>query len=224
MSSFDAGIGTQSREADGKFGSSTTSESAVDLDKMDAPEATPEKKPYVPTEDQLVNQVSLRPGAAGTCSAWMDSKDRVCGDKCEGQLCTRHTNVAKKRFAVNLAKAVADDAKRKAARAAKRPGRIAKLAEIDKELDQIDPFRTPRDRQDFGMPSNSRIHRLAVLHEERRDLVGYIGSDPYEDAARVKQIQAKLDAIDLQGAAADQHERDVLQAQQDGLADRFRAH
>ena len=130
---------------------------------------------------QLAGFVALRDVEdypVGTCVAWMDSAERVCG-KAADYLCPRHAKVAQGK----LDKAVARHNAAAAKRAASAPERAAKaqaeLDRIERRLGQIDPMRKGEAFDPAmvnlplagRMPSDSRITELARLHERRAQLL-----------------------------------------------------
>lgn len=135
------------------------------------------------TEDKLRSLVAMVAlpdhvdSEPGTCVAWMDAADRVCGKPAE-HLCPRHLKVAERRYDRALERARETQQRRQAARASNVPKWAKRLAAIEAELDRIDPLRREsiRDTAVVNMPlatrlpSDSRIERLARLHEERASL------------------------------------------------------
>lgn len=122
----------------------------------------------------LPNHVDSEPG---TCVAWMDSADRVCGKPAE-HLCPRHLKVAERRYERELQRTRETQRRREAARASSVPKWTERLAAVEAELDRIDPLRRESTRDTAvvntplatRLPSDSRIERLARLHEERASL------------------------------------------------------
>ena len=124
----------------------------------------------------------------GTCWAWVESSERVCGrpEGDEQHLCPRHAQVAARRRDAADARA---HAQRMAANPAKAlPGLRHRLARVDAQIARLDPPPPTTDMAAYGGVGSTaaasyrarltpdRIHRLAVLHEERRQLVGRIAA------------------------------------------------
>ena len=80
----------------------------------------------------------------GTCWAWMDSADRVCGRAAgaEPRLCSRHVGVAQRKRDAEQALEARDRARRaerEAATVASLPALRADLARVDAEMRRLDP-------------------------------------------------------------------------------------
>ena len=107
------------------------------------------------------------------CAAWIDSADRVCGRPSVAPwLCRRHETVARKR----AEKSAAHDRERAAKHAARqeelRPGREARLAVVQAEIDRLDP---PRDMYSWRHMTERQAARLSELIRERDDLHRALG-------------------------------------------------
>ncbi|WP_028472952.1 hypothetical protein [Nocardioides alkalitolerans] len=133
-----------------------------------------------PTLLALASHVALRHPddyPAGTCVAWMDAADRVCG-KPATYLCARHEKAARARVEKAVERENARRAKAQAAAPARRVALAAELEEVEARLNRIDPLR--RESTTDGavvntplatrLPSDSRIAELAQLHERRERL------------------------------------------------------
>lgn len=131
---------------------------------------------------------------AGTCWAWMDAAEKVCGrpeSADEPHLCTRHIRVAIRKRDKREQEDEEKRRRRQAYRVRKMPEWDEELRRIDREIARLDPPPPTRDpaaylgegstagRRYQAKYTPSRIHRLAKLHERRRELVGY-GATPQE--------------------------------------------
>lgn len=119
----------------------------------------------------------------GTCWAWMESAERVCG-KPEGDeaahLCGAHVTVARRRAAKNREKAAAERSRQDAVALSLLPGRRARLAAVDAEIARRDPAPPTTDMAAYGglgstaatgyqrrLLSDTNVARLAELWAER---------------------------------------------------------
>lgn len=139
------------------------------------------------TDERLALVVALRLDghAPQRCAAWMDAADRVCDrEAVRPWLCRRHETVAKRRAVKLVAEetARAEKARRRAEEEA--PALRERLAQIEAELDRIDPLRNG-DRPDPAavcaplaqrLPSGARIAKLARLHRQADELRSRLGS------------------------------------------------
>ena len=115
---------------------------------------------------------------AGTCWAWMDGPEKVCGraeDPTTFHLCARHAKVARRRAEKDHAKRVAQDARIRAQVEAEAPARAAKLAKLDARIARLtgggstDPavVNLPLAKR---IPSDARIAEVARLLRLRESL------------------------------------------------------
>ena len=120
---------------------------------------------------------------AGTCVAWMDAADKVCGRAASPYLCGRHEKVAARRLEKLRAEHEQDQARAAQRRAEREPRLRDELQRIEARLDRIDPLRTDT-RRDPAMvnlplstrlPSDARIAELARLHLRRDSLRRLLG-------------------------------------------------
>lgn len=141
-----------------------------------------------PTAHQLACVLALRDPTdypADTCTAWMDSQDRVCGNPTTTHLCPRHETVARRRLEKMVTAERDRLAKAHAKRTAERPKLLLEFVRINLRLERIDPARRetgaetdpamvnlPLSRR---MPSDSRISELAELHTRREQLQQRLG-------------------------------------------------
>ena len=127
-----------------------------------------------------------RPDSWGTdCPAWIESADRKCGKPREhGYLCKRHHEVATRRLAKQAEKKAAADERHRAEQERLRPGREARLDRINAEIRRLDPPPPTTDMAAWGgvgmkgykSPYTAdRIHRLAELWDEKRELEARLG-------------------------------------------------
>lgn len=143
--------------------------------------------PTRPVSAVVLEMVVLRiEDPTGTCQAWVDSRDALCGKPADDIVCATHLRVAVTRHAKRRDKDRAIAARRAAEAEALRPKRQADLARIEARLNAIDPFRRD-DRGDGAvvnmplakrMPSDARISKLAHLHAERDRLRSLLGVRP----------------------------------------------
>jgi len=127
-------------------------------------------------DEDLAAMVALRlDRTPAQCAAWIESADRVCGrDAARPWLCKRHETVAARRLTKALADREARAEKSRAAREERRRNDQARLEAVEAQLDRLDPFRdgTAADRAaacaplSHRLPSDSRIAKLARLHDE----------------------------------------------------------
>lgn len=124
------------------------------------------------------------------CVAWVDSKDAQCRKpRKEGLLCTRHHNVAEKRFAAEVAKREAQAEKRAAKRREQLPQWRAELERVRAEIERRDPAPHP-DRAAYGGAmhpsirkqqlarlSDSNVQRMGELVRRHEQLEKLIGDD-----------------------------------------------
>lgn len=135
--------------------------------------------------DVLWRVLALREGyPEGTCWAWMDGAERVCG-RPEGDalhLCQRHAKVAESRLHDDVERAERRRVRQAERAAVVEPGKRAELDRIERRLDALDPLRSgsldpavvnlPLAKR---LPSDARIAELARLHERRRQLRRELG-------------------------------------------------
>lgn len=152
------------------------------------------------TPEQLVSAVGL--GAwddvldhwkdGDGCPAWIDSADRRCRKApATGYLCTRHHNVAVKRWAAHVEKEQARRDRSAERRAAALPGWREELEKVEAEMNRLDPPRPDNyDRAAYGgnvhpsiqrkraaFMSDSRVQRMAALSRRHEELVQNLGAD-----------------------------------------------
>lgn len=122
------------------------------------------------------------------CVAWVDSKDAPCGKpRKEGLLCTRHHNVAVKKFDAYVTKTKQQQATRAAKRQENLPRWREELAKVRAEIDRRDPPRIG-DRAAYtgavhpsiakkrrAALSDSNVQRMAQLWRRHDELVSLIG-------------------------------------------------
>lgn len=127
-----------------------------------------------------------RPDSWGTdCPAWIESADRKCGKpRDHGYLCKRHHAVAVQRLAKQAEKKAAADERHRVEQERLRPGREARLDRINAEIRRLDPPPPTTDMAAWGgvgmkgykSPYTAdRIHRLAELWDEKRELEARLG-------------------------------------------------
>lgn len=137
-------------------------------------------------DEDLAAMVALRlDRTPAQCAAWIESADRVCGrDAARPWLCKRHEGVAARRLAKALAEQKERAEKSRAAREERRRKDRARLEEVEATLDRLDPLRdgTAADRAaacaplSQRLPSDSRIAKLARLHDEADRLRARLGT------------------------------------------------
>lgn len=136
-------------------------------------------------ERQLAAFVTLRDPddyPAGTCVAWMDSANRVCGKHADGYLCRKHRTVAelrveKERERLRAKKARGADHDAKHARAQRL---LDELGRVEARLTRLDPtWNQAPQRLDHGVlntplrrriPTETRIAEMAALHARRNTI------------------------------------------------------
>ncbi|WP_347042047.1 hypothetical protein [Brachybacterium nesterenkovii] len=102
------------------------------------------------------------------CAAWIDSADRVCGRPVVAPwLCKRHETVARKRAEKAGIKAREDAEKHSTRQEELRPGREARLAVVQAEIDRLDP---PRQMHEWRHMTDRQAAHLSQLYRERDDL------------------------------------------------------
>lgn len=122
---------------------------------------------------------------AGTCWAWMDSAERVCGrtEGAEPHLCPRHVEVARRKLAREVEKAKAQRVRREASAVRRLPEFRQRLAAVDAEIARRDPAPPTTDMAAYGgvgsttasayqtrLLSDTNVARLAELHRARARL------------------------------------------------------
>lgn len=121
---------------------------------------------------------------AGTCWAWMDGPEKVCGrteDPVTPHLCGRHAPVARRRAEKASAKVKADLQKAMDGWEARRPRAEVELQIVEFRINQLDPpsngdpasVNLPLSKR---MPSDARIHELARLITRRDALRRQVGA------------------------------------------------
>ncbi len=122
---------------------------------------------------------------AGTCWAWMDGAQRVCGQpEVTGEhLCPQHVRMAIRRRDHAAAQTAARLARINATALLRLPARRERLAHVDAEVARLDPPPPTTDMAAYGglgstaarryqrRYTDETIHRLAELHAERVTLV-----------------------------------------------------
>lgn len=125
------------------------------------------------------------------CPAWIDSADRRCAKKpAHGYLCTRHHNVAVKRW--EKEQEVLRISKERALRyrAAHLPQWKSELAYVQAEINRLDPPAVNTDRAAYGgnvhpsilrkrraALSDSRVQKMAELWRRHDELTSKIGDE-----------------------------------------------
>ena len=141
--------------------------------------------------DVLFRFVALREDyPAGTCWAWMDSAERVCG-KPEGDkaahLCNRHAAVAARKGEAQAAKDHAKRLRLCGVARAKLPSLRAELAALDALIARTDPKLPTDDLAAYGgnvhpaiarqvRMTDSKIARMADLYRRRDPLAREINA------------------------------------------------
>lgn len=141
--------------------------------------------------DVLFRFVALREDyPAGTCWAWMDSAERVCGkpdgDKA-AHLCNRHAVVAARKGEAVVARDQAARLRMRVLARAKLPRLRAELAALDALIARIDPSLPTDDLAAYGgnvHPSiarqvrvtDSKIARMADLYRRRDPLASEVAA------------------------------------------------
>lgn len=123
------------------------------------------------------------------CVAWVDSRDSVCGKKrTEGYLCTRHHNVAVKRFEKRVKQLEERQARIKAHREAHREEWETRLKRVNAELDRrtgandtpeiaatVGNVHPSIQKKKLQMLSDSNVEKVGQLLREKKDLHSKLG-------------------------------------------------